>query len=211
VPSGLSITRIVLGPFATNCYIVADETQHALIIDPGEPSNLLVETVNRQGLLVVGVVNTHGHGDHIAGNALLKSKFGCPLMVHRLDASMLTDAHANLSAFIGPDCIESPPADRLLEEGDSVQVGAETFRIIHTPGHSPGGICLLNNGVIFSGDTLFAGSIGRTDFPGSSYEQLIHSIESRLLCLPDDTVVYPGHGPETTIGEERQNNPWLSC
>ena len=211
MPARLQVRRLVLGPFETNCYIASDpDTRQALIIDPGEPSGLLPETIRRESLLVVGIVNTHGHGDHIAGNEFIKAEFGCPIMIHELDAPALTDSHANLSAYVGLDCIESPPADRLLYDGGTIEVGATSLSIIHTPGHSPGGICLLSEDILFSGDTLFAGSVGRTDFPGCSHEQLIGSISERLMSLPDDTRVYPGHGPETTIGDERRHNPWIT-
>lgn len=209
--SPLNIKKVVLGPFATNCYIVSGRRcSHALIIDPAEPSNLLLETIRRENLTVVGIVNTHGHGDHIGGNGFLKSELGCPIMVSELDAPMLTDAHANLSAYLGVDCVESPPADCILRDGDTIRADSFSLKVIHTPGHSPGGICLYADGVLFSGDTLFAGSIGRTDFPGSSFDKLIESVRTRLIVLPDTTVVYPGHGPETTIGKERLTNPWLA-
>lgn len=209
-PDELIIRRFVVGSISSNCYIVYDPTSlDALVIDPGDDAYSIAETVRSEALHVRGIVDTHGHADHIADNTVLKQEFGCPIMVHSLDAPYLLDSDLNLSQFIGASGPISPPADHLLEDGEEIAVGRFTFKVIHTPGHTPGGICLYREGMLFSGDTLFAGSVGRTDFPGGSHEQLIESIRQRLLTLPDDTQVYPGHGPQTTIGAERQTNPWL--
>ncbi|MDI6827389.1 MAG: MBL fold metallo-hydrolase [Armatimonadota bacterium] len=206
----LQIRKFVLGLFETNCYLVSDElSKQAIIIDPAEESQQVLETIRKDCLSIIGIINTHSHGDHIGGNSSMKSEFDCPIMIHEADAPALTDAYKNLSAFIGLDNIVSPPADRLLKDGDEIEIGRSSFKIIHTPGHSPGGICLFSEGILFSGDTLFAGSIGRCDFPGCSFEQLMASIHERLLILDDSTIVYPGHGPATTIGKERANNPWI--
>lgn len=206
----LLLRSFVVGLFDTNCYIVADATtSDALIVDPGDEPHVIAKAVRSDGLAVIGIVNTHGHADHTAGNGALRREFECPIMVHELDASFLTDPEANLSALVGCTRPSSPPADRLLKDGDEIAVGEMVFRVIHTPGHTPGGVCLSSGNVLLSGDTLFAGGVGRTDFPGGSHEQLIESIRTKLLVLPDDTAVYPGHGPNTTIGLERQTNPWL--
>ena len=213
---GPLVHRLVVSAFETNCYIAAcpprslgdESTRDALIIDPGDEAHLISDAAYGLDVNVIGIVNTHGHADHIGSNAALKGEFDCPIMIHESDAPMLTDPQANLSASLGSGII-SCPADRLLKEGDEIAVGGLTFRVIHTPGHTPGGICLLGEGVLFSGDTLFMDGVGRTDFPGGSQKQLLDSIRDKLLVLPDDTIIYPGHGPETTIGREKIENPWL--
>ena len=206
----MHLRSFVVGMCETNCYIAADSSsKDAIIIDPGDNADAIIETIRTDGLIVRAIVNTHGHADHIAANAALKKQFDCPIMIHELDAPYLADPEANLSALIGYIEPISPPADRLLKDGGEITIGQLVFRVIHTPGHTPGGISLLENEVLFSGDTLFADSVGRTDFPGGSHEQLINSIQEKLLVLPDSTLVYPGHGPLTTIGNERQNNPFL--
>ncbi len=179
-----------------------------MVIDPGDEAERILEVVDRLGVTVKYIVNTHGHVDHIGADLELKNRTGAPLCIHRLDAALLADPGRNLSSWTSP----LPPVapSRLLEEGDVVEVGSLRFEVLHTPGHTPGGICLSGAGVVFSGDTIFAGSVGRSDFPGGSHATLIRSIKDKLLVLPDETVVYPGHGPTTTIGEERCSNPFIT-
>jgi len=204
------LRRFVVGPFATNCYLVADpETRDAVIIDPGDNPSIIAETVHNESFFVRAIINTHGHADHTAGNGALHDEFGCPILIHELDAPLLTNPELSLAALAGYTTLVVPPASRVLADGDQMTVGQFAFIVIHTPGHTPGSICLVSDGLLFSGDTLFAGSVGRTDFPGGSAEDLVESIHTRLLVLPDDTVVYPGHGPATTIGQERRDNPYL--
>lgn len=211
MPGALYLRSFVVGLFDTNCYLIADQaSRDALIIDPGDDHLVVLEAVHADRLSVQAILNTHAHADHIAANGALKKEFGCPIMIHEADAPGLADPEANLSGLAGYEAILSPPADRLLVEGDDIAVGGLAFRVIHTPGHTPGGICLLGEEFLFSGDTLFAGGIGRTDFPGGSHEQLVDSIRRKLLVLPDGTIVYPGHGPQTTIGAEKDQNPWLT-
>lgn len=208
--ANLRVRRFVVSPFETNCFLVsAPNAPDALIIDPGDSAETILEAIRSDGLAVRGIVNTHGHADHIAANSALKEELGCPIMIHESDAPYLSDPELNLSAYLGRSGPLSPPADRLLNDGDEIEIGGLVFRVMHTPGHTPGGICLLVGDALFSGDTLFAGSIGRTDFPNGDQEQLLDSISRRLLVLPDETIVYTGHGSQTTIGIERASNPWL--
>ncbi|MHB1000443.1 MAG: MBL fold metallo-hydrolase [Armatimonadota bacterium] len=210
MPGQINIRTFSVGPFETNCYIVWDsETLDALVIDPGGNPDDLINCVDENRLSVKYIINTHGHADHIAANGALHDRYGCPIIIHEFEADYLTDPQANLSELIGYMEPMSPKADLLVKDGSMITVGHLEFTVIHTPGHTPGGICLLVDSILFSGDTLFAGGIGRTDFSGGSYQQIINSILTRLLVLPDDVTVYPGHGPKTNIGKERNNNPWL--
>ena len=217
MPPALYINSLVVSPCETNCYLVGplecgaspSRTGEVIAIDPGGDADLILRLIESEGLTVTAIVNTHGHGDHIGANADLKARFDCPIMIHVADADFLTDPMLNLSGCFGEETALSPAADRLLQDGDEIEVGPVTFRVIHTPGHTPGGICLYTDGRLFAGDTLFAGSVGRTDFPGGSMDHLITGIREKLLVLPDDTIVYPGHGPTTTIGDEKIVNPYL--
>lgn len=208
----LNIQMITAGYLQANCYIVwTDDSNDTVIIDPGGSSEDIIGFIAANKLNPVAIVNTHGHADHIGANEILKDEYRCPIMIHEDDADYLTNATLNLSMMIGfINSSVSPPADRLLKQGDVIHVGSASLAVIHTPGHTPGGICLFDGKHLFSGDTLFAGGIGRTDFPGGSYNQLMESIRSKLMVLPDDTEVYPGHGTTTTIGDERSSNPFIS-
>ena len=205
----LNIQKLVTGSFEANQYIVWTEGEtECLVIDPGEDSPALETRIESLGLTPVQIVLTHGHFDHIAGVRRMKEKFGGTICIHSLDGLMLVDARENLSAYFGFK-VEQPAADRFLEEGDTVAAGSTVFKVIHPPGHSPGGICLIGESVVFTGDTLFCESVGRTDFPKADGEALIKAIKQKLLTLPDDMRVYPGHGPVTTIGHERQANIFI--
>lgn len=205
----MKIIRLEVGQLGANCYIVyCLKTLQGTVIDPGGNGMDIIKILKRDNIKVTCIINTHGHADHIAANDEIKEATGAPVLIHSADANMLTSAPGNLSSFIGSNLI-CQPADRLLNDGEKIMVGALEFQVIHTPGHTPGGICLLAKDTLFSGDTLFAESIGRSDFPGGSHSQLIHSIKNRLLVLPDQTTVLPGHGEATTIGDERQNNPYI--
>jgi len=206
----MKITTLEVGSLGTNCYIVFDETtREAAVIDPGGSVAAITAVIGNEKLTVKYIINTHGHADHVLGNMRVKEATGAQILIHEADAGMLTNGQRNLSAFIGGS-VSCGPADTLLKEGDVIKIapGLE-LTVIHTPGHTPGGICLLTDNVLFSGDTLFAESIGRTDFPGGSYNQLITNIKEKLLVLDDAVKVLPGHGPETSIGWERKMNPFI--
>lgn len=209
----MRIDTLVLGEFQANCYVVRtdDQAKACLVIDPGLDAEGLIEFLAGRGLEPASVVLTHGHVDHIAGvSALRKAYPSLRLYVHAEDAPMLADTRANLSAWFGSPCKVSP-ADRLVRDADTIKEAGLRLRVIHTPGHTPGGICLYipDAEVVFTGDCLFAGSVGRTDFPGSDPEALIASIRTRLLTLPSQTRAYPGHGPVTTLGQEKLTNPYV--
>lgn len=212
------LERFVVGPVETNCYAVTcAETRQAAVIDPGDDGLTIAERCRELELDVLWILNTHGHADHIIGNEALKFAYpGAKIACHRADAPFLTDANLNLSAMVCYPAT-SPPPDRLLDDEDTLDVGRIKFRVIHVPGHTPGGICFyaeagLTTGgkpLLFSGDTLFQNGIGRSDFPGGSQSALVSAIRRRLLTLPPETVVYPGHGEQTTIGAEKAGNSFL--
>jgi hydroxyacylglutathione hydrolase len=202
------IKRLVVGPFASNCYIVGSEaTKEAMIIDPGADAKKILESVNKLGLTTKLIALTHGHIDHISALKEVREATGARVCVHSDDSRFIQERP--LRTVFGTSYPSLSAPDRLFQGGDSIDVGDLHFLVLHTPGHTPGGICLLGSGIMFTGDTLFNYGIGRTDFPGGSYNQLLNSIHTKLMILPDSTVVYPGHGPETTIGAERRGNLFL--
>ena len=210
------IRQMALGPIQANCYILGcEETRQAVVIDPGEECDRVLTTLAKDGLTVVHIINTHGHFDHVGANKRLKETTGADLLIHKDDAPMLNQLSAAAASW-GLAAENSPGADRLLEDGDTIAFGNHTLTVLHTPGHSPGGICLYTEyaqsgetrKAVFVGDTLFAGSIGRTDLPGGDFNTLIGSIRGRLFALDDDVKVYPGHMGNTTIGVEKRTNPF---
>jgi len=205
----MKIQAFTVGDLGVNCYVVSDEdTKEALVIDPGADADEILTYIKKEALQVKYIINTHGHADHIGANQELLAATGAILAIHEKDLPMLTDAKKNLSLFCGAPVI-SPEAGLLLKDGDKLEIGQVSLEIIYTPGHSPGGICLYTGTVLFSGDSLFAESIGRCDFPGGNMQQLVENIKKKLLGLPDETIVYPGHGPSSKIGRERLYNPYL--
>ncbi|RLI26669.1 MAG: MBL fold metallo-hydrolase [Candidatus Hecatellales archaeon] len=205
----MKVKTVVVGPVATNCYVVwCEEEREAIIVDPGWDAEKILEAVREEEVEVKYVVNTHGHMDHIGANDQVRRAFNAPLLIHKLDAEALGEPELNLSMFFWSEIRVSRP-DRTLEDGDEIVFGRVRLRVLHTPGHTPGSICLLGEGVIFTGDTLFAGSVGRTDMPGGSFQRLVYSLKHRIMPLPDGLKVYPGHGPETILGYEKRVNPYL--
>lgn len=213
MPSELRLRTIVSMPFEENSYILGLADRPAvLVIDPGFQPELILECLQDEGLTPAAILNTHGHADHIAGNVAMKEAFpNAPLIIGVDDEPMLTDANLNLSAPFGM-AVTSPPADRTVREGDVLELAGLTLEVFEIPGHSPGHVIFLIRRaphVVIGGDVLFRGSIGRTDFPGGSFEQLRDGIHAKLFPLPDDTVVYPGHGPVTTVSHEKRTNPFV--
>ena len=209
----LQVQSIVSMPFAENTYVVwEDGRDEAVVIDPGLEPEAIREFLAERGLNPVAILNTHGHADHIAGNAAMKEVYpSVPLIIGVRDAPMLADPVANVSALFGFR-VTSPAADRLVREGEVLSFAGIDFEVLDVPGHSPGHVVFRVRGapaLVFGGDVLFREGIGRTDFPGGSFEQLAGGIRAKLWPLPDDTVVYPGHGPATRIGHEKQNNPFV--
>ncbi|MFC2032023.1 MBL fold metallo-hydrolase [Chloroflexota bacterium] len=202
------LENLVVGPFASNCFIVGSEsTKEGMVIDPGAEGERILERVRDLGLDIKYVVLTHNHIDHVGALKEVKEATGAEVVIHTLDAETLVEQPRR--TVFGLTYPELPAPDRLLKGGDRIDIGDLHFLVIHTPGHSPGGICLLGHGVLFAGDTLFNFSVGRTDISGGSTAQLLNSLQTKLMILPDNTIVYPGHGTETTIGTERRVNPFL--
>ncbi len=200
-----------VGPLAVNCYIAGDEnTREVVVVDPGGSVREIVDTLRQMRARVVGIILTHAHFDHVMGVAGVKNDTAAPLYAGTDEAPILATAEGQ-AEFFGLSIPPPPPVDHWLKEGDEIRAGALTFKVIATPGHTPGGICLYDaaDNVLFSGDTLMRGGIGRTDFAGGSMPALLSSIRTKLLTLPPETRVYPGHGPITTIGEEKLLNPFL--
>jgi hydroxyacylglutathione hydrolase len=203
------IHKLTLGLFGVNNFIIhSSSSSKAILIDACEDSQSILNKISELNLELVYLINTHGHGDHIAGNAEIIRQTGAQLMIHPLDEPYLSDPQLNLSTWLGAK-LESPPSDRLLNEGDMVELDDIQLKVLHTPGHTPGNITLVSGDVAFVGDVIFRESIGRTDFPGSSHHQLIETIRTKIYTLPDNTTLYNGHGPETTVGHEKKYNPFV--
>jgi hydroxyacylglutathione hydrolase len=204
------LEMLVVGPIQSNCYILGCErTRQAAVIDPGGDVDKILMTLAKANLRCVYIINTHGHFDHSGGNRRLKEVTGAQLIIHRGDAPMIVHQAAN-GGMWGMKIENSPPPDRTVEEGEFITFGDISLKVLHTPGHSAGGISLVVDRMAFVGDTLFAGSIGRTDFPGGDHEGLLRNVREKIFVLGDDVVIYPGHGPKTTVARERRTNPFFA-
>lgn len=205
----MKLFRMPLGPLGTNCYIINDEsTNRCYLVDPGGNGKDVVRILEEKGLTLEGILLTHGHGDHIGGIQDIIDEIPVPVYIHRGDEAYLKDSKVNLSADMGLDVTVNGDI-RFLKEGDVISWDHLSFKVLETPGHTPGGICFYGEGILLAGDTLFQGSVGRTDFPNGDFDALAKGIKEKLYVLPEDTIVYPGHGGETTIGYEKQYNPFV--
>jgi glyoxylase-like metal-dependent hydrolase (beta-lactamase superfamily II) len=204
----LIIKRLVVGYLSANCYVVGLKSGgEGMVIDPGGNPEEILRAITDSGLEITTIVLTHGHSDHIAALYDIQDGTGAQVAIHAEDADFL-EGRSSFSSQFGISYKTPHPPDRLLREGDVIDIGGRSFTVVHTPGHTPGSICLLSDNMVFTGDTIFRRGIGTTLMPGSSRRQLLESIHSRLMALPDETILYPGHGRETTIGAERRDNPY---
>ncbi|SJZ72534.1 MBL fold metallo-hydrolase [Selenihalanaerobacter shriftii] len=204
------LKELGVGQLDTNCYILGDEeTGQAIVIDPGAEGKRILSILDKNDLKIKYIVNTHGHHDHIGANGFLLENNDAELFIHSADAEYLTNSKYNLSFYHKSTPIEGPEADRLLSEGDQIKCGEWNLKVIHTPGHTPGGILLKGNGKLFSGDTIFTMGIGRTDLPNASTEQIKKSIQEKILTIEENLEVYPGHGPHGMLEEIKSVNPYL--
>lgn len=205
----MKFESVIVGPLETNCYLVyCPESLECAVVDPGAEAAKIFRLIADCGLHPVVLLNTHGHIDHIGANKDIKERFNIPLYIHPSDESMLKSAlQSELSFFL--EAKDSPSPDRYLEDGDEIKIGRSSLKVIHTPGHSPGSVSFLGDGFLLSGDTLFFGGVGRTDLPGGSWPELENSIRNKILAMPDETAVLPGHGPLTSVGQEKRFNPFI--
>ncbi len=204
------IEQLPVGPLQANCYVVADDTsRQAAVVDPGGDGPRILAVIERLRLRVGLIVLTHTHFDHVGAVGVLRAATGAPIAVHETELEGLRAAKERAKLFAGLDIDESPDPDRFLHDGEILQIGDHPLTVVATPGHSPGHVTLVGDGFALVGDVVFAGGIGRTDLPGGDYAVLMESIARRILTLPDETILYPGHGPATTVGRERRTNPFL--
>lgn len=205
----LSFMRLVLGDLGTNCYIIGDpDSKEAFVIDPDD-GPAVVDTLKERGLTCIGILLTHGHSDHIHGVQTLMDTYGAPVYIHERDLPCLYDPQVNLSVLHGRPVTITGGTIKTVKDGQHIESGKMDFQVLETPGHTVGGVCYYMSPAVFVGDTLFRESVGRTDFPGGDFEALAQSIRTKLFTLPDQTMAYPGHGPETQIAFEKENNPYL--
>lgn len=203
------LKQLATGPIQVNTYVVGDEaTKKAMVVDPGGHVPQIMQILKAEGLTCELIFNTHTHWDHVGGNGELKEKTGAPIVTHP-DEAMTLGSEETQARMFGLSVPSSPPADRTVSEGDLIEVGEMKFKVIELPGHSPCGVGLVIDGYVFAGDSLFLGSIGRTDFPGGDLQTLLTNIRNKIFTLPDDTVVLTGHGPATSVGREKSTNPFF--
>ncbi len=208
----MNIKTVITGNIEENCHLVWDENKRCMVVDPGDDCNRIVKVIQAEGLFVEKIVLTHGHYDHVGAVNDFKKETGAMVIAHEEERELIANPDLSLSRYINPD-FSIPQVDTYVKEGDLVLVGDLSFTVMHTPGHTQGGMCLYGHGVLFSGDTVFYGTLGRWDFPTGDLKKLTHSITERIFTLPDDTVIYSGHGPKTTVGVEKKQNEvlrWLS-
>ena len=200
---------IVVGALETNCYLVScHETQECAVVDPAAEADKIFALIAKKELKPVVILNTHGHIDHIGANRDMKERFGIPLRIHSLDGHMLgNEQQSELSFFL--QAKSSPPADSFFKDGEKIKIGSSSLQVLHTPGHSPGSVSFIGDSFVLSGDTLFCGGVGRTDLPGGNWEEMENSLKNKILTLPEEMVVLPGHGPSTFVGQEKNTNPFI--
>ncbi|HTZ17151.1 MAG TPA: MBL fold metallo-hydrolase [Dissulfurispiraceae bacterium] len=202
------VKTVVVGPLQVNCHIIGcEKTGRAMVIDPGDEPDMILDAAKKDNLTVEYIICTHGHFDHVGAVADIKKETGAKIVLHREDLAIYSSA-AELAHYFGLELEPQPAPDMFVNEGDNIQIGTLSFTVQQSPGHSPGGIILYGEGVVITGDTLFAGSIGRTDFPGGDEKKIAKSLR-RLMTLPEDTTVLSGHGPSSTIGREKRENPFV--
>jgi glyoxylase-like metal-dependent hydrolase (beta-lactamase superfamily II) len=207
----MNIRTIVVGQLAANCYVVTDElTKTAVVIDPGDNPEEIEAALRDAEVELSYILLTHGHPDHSFAAGELQQHYGVPVLMHEADVPQLEGHQDLVVMFYDINRYIKPRLGEFLREGDIVSLGSVELKVIHTPGHTPGGLCFAQGGHVFTGDTLFAGDMGRTDLPGGSYDDLMRSIREKLLVLPEKTIIYPGHGPISSIGAERVDNPLLT-
>lgn len=201
---------LAVGPLETNCYVVyCQDSLECVVVDPGAEADRIFQFIAQKSLKPALILNTHGHIDHIGANKDIKEKFNIPLYIHSADSPMLGNVkQSEMAAFLG--VMDSPSPDHLLNDGDKIKIGKSFLLVIHTPGHSPGSVSFLGDGFLLSGDTLFFGGVGRTDLPGGSWKDMESSIKNKILTMPDEMIVLPGHGPFTTVGQEKRANPFIT-
>lgn len=206
----MNYEMLAVGPLETNCYVVyCQDSLECAVVDPGAEADRIFQLIARKSLKPALILNTHGHIDHIGANKDIKEKFNIPLYIHSADSPMLENVQqSEMAIFLG--AMDSPSPDHLLNDGVKIKIGESFLRVIHTPGHSPGSVSFLGDGFLLSGDTLFFGGVGRTDLPGGSWKDMESSIKNKILTMPDEMIVLPGHGPITTVGQEKRANPFIT-